>query len=190
MEPIPEPTMALPGAGCLLCILTATAASSTLTEQVKTFSSDELASLPSEVKTVLEVDKKNVSIVDAVIQIDELPDSEGGENKPRKNFTELAKKYNVDQLLVIDIDSHGATRPYSSYFPTGAPEASINGKAYIIDLKSNDYLWYLPLSMFKGAGGETWDEAPEYPGITNSYYQILEEFRDGVLNAISQKAAN
>jgi hypothetical protein len=44
--------------------------------------------------------------------------------------------------------------------------------------------------MFKGAGGETWDEAPEYPGITNSYYQILEEFRDGVLNAISQKAAN
>ena len=191
MDKMPKPALDLPGASCLLCIATAMAANSTLSTQVKTFSSEELVSLPAEVKGILKGAGKEVLLIEEELEIKDLPGVENWvENKPRKDFSVLAKSNDVGQLLVIDVNHHGATRPYSAYFPTGGPEASISGAAYLIDMRSNTYLWYLPISIFRGVDAEAWDEPPAYPGVTNSYYQVVEEFRDAILEAIKKQVVN
>jgi len=50
----------------------------------------------------------------------------------------------------------------------------------MVDLTSNAYDWYMPLNVLKSADGR-WDEPPKFPGLTNAYFQALEESKDQLL---------
>ena len=103
--------------------------------------------------------------------------SKAGVAAPRKNFQSLRVKYNVDRLLVIDITGVGFIRPYSAYIPTSDPKGFVDGVGYLVDLSSNLYDWYVRVNIVKGAEGQ-WDEAPQFPGLTNAYFQAIEAAKD------------
>jgi len=188
MDTMPSPNLQLPGANCLLCIAVASGANSELSAHAKTLSTEELAQLKAEVLAVLKEQGRNVILVDDPLLINKLPKTKGlGEGFAKRDFSSFAEQHGLDHLLVIDINGIGMTRPYTSYIPMGAPQATVSGTAFLIDLQSNKYEWYLPIDLHLGTEGE-WDEPKDFPGLTNSYYQVLESLRDRVLSPLTIQA--
>lgn len=58
----------------------------------------------------------------------------------------------------------------------------VKGLAYLVNLKTNDYEWYQPIDVAKGAAN--WDQPPGYPDLTNAYYQAIELAKDSVLTPL------
>lgn len=181
MTALPKVDTHLRGAGCLLCMAAAAVANSSLTSHAQTLPHEDLSKLKNDVAELLRKKGTAVTVVDEHIDLDQLADyAIKGPNVANKDFTLLRQKYNVDKLLVIDITALGFVRPYSAYIPTGDPKGMLEGKGYIVNLKSNAYEWYVPVSIVRSADGK-WDEPPKFPGLTNAYFQTLELGKDVLL---------
>ncbi|MEQ9106261.1 MAG: hypothetical protein RLO04_02200 [Limnobacter sp.] len=179
MAELPKPDTAFPGANCLLCLGVANGMHSALNKEVQTFSTAELKPLPLDVVALLKKRGLDVVLIDEPLKIDALPDldARGAANKSRKNFTSLKTKYNVDRLFVVHFTALGVWRSYSAYVPTDPPKAVVVGNASLIDLSTHSLEWHLPVNVSRTAVGD-WDEAPNFPGLTNAYYQVLETGMD------------
>lgn len=184
MTELPKVDLALPGAGCLLCIAAATAMNATLNTYTKSLSYEDLPQLKTQLVQALSKKGQTAVLIEEPLDVSSLPDmSSKGPNIAIKDYSALKAKYNVDKVLVVNISALGLQRSYSSYVPTGAPFAYLNGTGYIINLANNTYEWYKPVQVSQGADG-AWDEAPKFPGLTNAYYQTLELGKDAFLKAI------
>jgi hypothetical protein len=171
---MPKPDTFFPGAGCLICLATASMANSSLTTHVKTLNTDELKPLQAELAKLLTAQGLEVVIIDTPLKMDSLPDrANATPNQARKDFASLRDKHKIDRLLVVDIKAVGFTRSYSAYVPTGAPNAMLQGSAYMVQLSSGNLDWLEPINTLRGTDG-AWDESPKFPGLTNAYYQVLE----------------
>lgn len=185
MTALPKPDTFFPGADCLLCFAAASAMNSSLTKHVQTLPTDEIAALQQELALLVKKKGGEPQLIKEPLDVTNLPNfSASGPNVARKDFTSLRTKYGVDKLLFVQVYSLGYVRTYASYFPTSEPKASISSIGSLIDLKSNTYDWFLPVSAVKAADG-TWDEAPKYPGLTNAYFQAIESHRDQLTKAIA-----
>jgi hypothetical protein len=102
-----------------------------------------------------------------------------------KDFRALASKHQIDKLVVIDVSMLGVLREYAAYFPTSDPKAIVNGKGFVVNLSSNAYEWFMPFDIRRAADG-SWDEGPKFPGLTNAYYQSIEEAKDLVTAPLRQ----
>lgn len=181
MVELPKPDTAFPGANCLLCLGVANGMHSSLNKEVQTFSTAELQPLPRDVVALLKKQGLDAVLIDEPLKIEALPDLNAGDavNKSRKNFTSLKAKYKVDRLLVVHFTALGVWRSYSAYVPTDPPKAVVVGNASLIDLATHSLDWYLPVTVSRAAEGE-WDEPPKFPGLTNTYYQVLETSMDAI----------
>lgn len=174
MTAIPPRDTEFPGASCLLCMAFAASANSSLTAHAKTLPYETLSMLKDDIADTLRKKGAIVTVINESIKLDTLQDSERTEkNIAKKDFSSFRSKYNIDKLLVVNISSIGFVRTYSAYFPTSDPKANLQGVGYIVDLRSNSYEWYQPVSVTKNAEGN-WDEPPKFPGLTNAYFQALE----------------
>jgi hypothetical protein len=181
MTPLPKVDTHLPGAGCLLCMAAASVANSSLTDYSHTLSYEDLSSLKGMTADLVGKKNPNVVVIDQPLNLSTLPDAKSkGPNIARKDFSSLKQKYNVDKLLVIDIQEVGFVRTYSSYFPTSDPKGELVGTGYIVDLNTNTYEWYLPIRVEISSDGK-WNEPPKFPGLTNAYFQALETGKDDFL---------
>lgn len=181
MVAIPKPDTSFPGAGCLLCYATASAVNSKLTAHVKTLGTEDLVQLREDLAAALKGKGMSVTVVPDFVELDKFPKASGGENKPNRDFAELAKKFQLDKLVVIEVLAVGVERPYSAYIAVGDPRGVVQGQAYLINLSNQTYEWYQPITANKGVTGN-WDEpAAKFPGVTNAYYQAIEAARDTVL---------
>jgi hypothetical protein len=180
MSPLPKVDTWFPGANCLLCIAAASATNSSLTKHTQTLPADDVARIKTDVAEALRKKGYNPVIVREELKVSDLPKGSEAPNKPKYDFSSLAAKYQIDKLVVIEVGALGVQRNYSSYFPTGAPQAALTGTSYLVNLSNNTYEWFVPLSQLKNASGN-WDEPPNYPGLTNAYYQVVEGTRDAVL---------
>jgi hypothetical protein len=186
MTKLPDVDTYLPGAGCLLCIATAKAANSSLTDHAKTLSYEDLPDLKNEVAKLLAKRGANTTVIADAIDFDNLSSFSGeGTNVAWKDFSPLQKKYGIDKLLLINVTELGFNRTYSAYIPTSDPKGVFRGNGYIVNLKNNTYEWYLPVQVLKSAD-KSWDEPPKFPGLTNAYYQALELGKDEFRKAFSQ----
>jgi hypothetical protein len=186
MTKLPAVDTNLPGTGCLLCMVAAAAANSSLTDYSKTLSYEELPQLKNEVAQVLAKKGTNVVVIPEDLNLEGLGTFSGeGANVAKKNFGPLQQKYGVDKLLVIDVTTLGFERTYSAYVPTSEPKGVFRGTGYIVNLKNNTYEWYMPVQVLKSADKQ-WDEAPKYPGLTNAYYQALELGKEQFVKAFTQ----
>jgi hypothetical protein len=186
MTELPKTNTSWPGAGCLLCLAAASAANSSLTDHVRTLPSDDLKPLRSEMADLLRKKGLEPVIIEDNLKLETLASySSPGPNVARKDFTPLQQKYQVDKLLVIQIDALGVERTYSSYVPTSDPKAMLRGSGYLVNLKNNTYEWYVPVTVLKSAEGK-WDEPPKFPGLTNAYYQAIEIGKDRFLDPLKQ----
>ncbi len=181
MAPIPKNEMSYPGAGCLLCLAAAAATNRTLATHVETLPQDDLGTVKNDLARVLAKKNKSVSVIDAPLNIKDLPSGNGsGPTAASKDFASLKKSLNVDKLLVVEIMSIGMQRNYASYIPSGAPMVVLTGAGYLVNLDTNTYEWYHPLKLTRAADG-TWDEPPKFPGLTNAYYQVVEMSKDELI---------
>ncbi|MFZ2539552.1 MAG: hypothetical protein WAX04_11710, partial [Oscillospiraceae bacterium] len=169
MTALPKVDTQFPGADCLLCLAAASIANASLTNYTHTLTSEDLPKLKSQVANLLQKKGMEVLVIEENLNVGSFPDfGTKGTNVALKNFTPLKQKYNIDKLLVIDINGLGFIRTYASYIPTSDPKGIIRGAGYIINLSNNTYDWYLPLEVMKSADS-VWDEPPKFPGLTNAY---------------------
>lgn len=174
MTPVPKADTQFPGAGCLLCMATASLANSSLTTYVQTLPTDDLTALKSDFAKLLESKGFTVRIISEPLEVKNLPDSKSTTpNTAKQDFTALKAKYGVEKLLVINVSQIGVTRPYSAYVSVGDPKAALVGTGYIVNLSTNALEWYLPVNVVKGAD-HAWDEPPKFPGLENAYFQVIE----------------
>jgi hypothetical protein len=181
MSPLPKIDTDFPGAGCLLCLATASIANSSLTSHARTLPYEDLPKLKEMLAEQLRKRGSTVTVVAEELKVEDLPKaSSDAPNAARKDFGGLQKKLGVDKLVVVEIGRLGFDRTYSAYIPTSDPKAVMRGLAYMVDLKTNTYEWYLPLNLMRSADGP-WDEPTKFPGLTNAYFQVLEQGKDEVL---------
>ncbi len=178
MVPVPEVNTHFPGAGCLLCIAAAELNHTSLTSHVKTLPTTDVSAIKSQVAALLKKKGATVVVLNEPLKLDSLPDFGGSEaNASRKDFRSLAARHQIDKLVVIEVGMLGILREYSAYFPTSDPKAIVSGGAFVVNLNNNVYEWFMPLDVRKAAEGP-WDEGPKFPGLTNAYYQSIEEAKD------------
>lgn len=186
MTETPQPTMGYPGAGCLLCLGVAAAANGDLSGHVKTLPNDDLKSLGQELADSLSAKGLKVTSDQEFLVLKNLKKVKGGSpESAKKDFMPLKEKYKASHLIVIDIESVGVARNYANYIPTSDPYVGITGAAYMVNLATNTYEWYLPIFENKHADGE-WKEPPSFPGLTNTYFATVERIRESIL-AITSK---
>lgn len=178
MSSLPKVDTSFPGADCLLCMGVASAANSSLTSHTHTLGTDEVATYRGNMVDALR--KKGFDVVDiaAPLDIGKLPSAQQkATGHATKDFSSLKAKYTVDKLCVLDVKELGFERTYAAYIPTSDPHAIVRGQVYLIDLSTNAYDWYQPVSVTTAAEGK-WDEPPAFPGLTNAYFQAIEKARD------------
>lgn len=178
MTKLPQVDTYLPGAGCLLCLAAASIANSSLTEYAHTLPYEDLPQLKDRMGELIGRKGVTVVLIKDPLDVQQLSSFSGsGPNVARKDFSHLKSTYQIDKLVVIEIDYLGFWRTYSSYFPTSDPKAVMKGSGYMVNLSNNTYEWYAPIEIMRSASGN-WDESPKFPGLTNAYYQVLEEGKD------------
>lgn len=183
MSEIPKPATSFPGADCLLCIALASMANSSMTSAVQGWSTDDLKLLKAELVEALKSRGQAAVAIDEVLKMDAIPDRSGANpGFARKDFSAWKASGGVERLLVVHLRALGAWRNYSAYVPTGAPRAVFQGEAYIVDLASHKLDWYETFDLARTAEGN-WDEPPNFPGLTNAYYQVVEEGKDAIKRA-------
>jgi len=180
---VASPDLYLPGASCLLCIGVATMANSSLNKYSKTLKTDELVAVKGEIVALLR--KKGVDAValDGQIDLDKLPDLKLGTNMATKDYSAVAK--GVDHLVVINVQQVGFVRNYAAYVATSDAKATVTGYAFMVDMKTNAYEWFDRLLVTRSADG-VWDEGPTFPGLTNAYFQSIEQAKDQVKAPFAQ----
>lgn len=184
MSDIPKPNMAYPGASCLLCLGVAAAANSDLSKYSKTLPTEDFLSFGVEVRDVLIARGVNAQLNDKTFINKDLKKSTSKEpNVSIKNHSVLKEQFDTTHLLVIRLDSIGMSRNYNAYIPTSQPYVKIAGAAYLVNLESNVYDWYLPITQQDYSDGE-WNEKPDYPSLTNAYFGAIERVREAILSGI------
>jgi hypothetical protein len=189
MNKLPATDTAFPGAICLLCIGVARTVHLDLSSQIQSLEAEDLSALPNRLAEVLRGKGAQVTVLDQPVDIETLSDNSKKGDTPyptKKDFRPLVAKLGADKLLVVDVDSQGVRRPYSSYVPIGAPKAFVSGIAYMVDLKRNTYVWYSSIDTSRSAEG-AWNEPPNYPGLTNAYFQVLTEASNSLANELSNR---
>jgi len=178
LSTLPKPDTQFPGASCLLCYATASAVNSSLTTQVRTFTTQDLVAVRDDLAKLLRERGMEPVLIAQEIDLERLPEGSKDAGRARRDFTALRSAHKIDKLLVVQVDGLGVTRNYSAYVPTGDPRATLNGAGYIVDLATQKLDWYLPLAVSVPAADNKWDEPPKYPGVTNAYFQALEMAMD------------
>lgn len=186
MAEVPTPTMTYPGAACILCIGVAAAANSDLSSHVKSLPNDDLIKLRDEVTKSLSL--KGIKVINSDVKFAEKKLKKyksKAPNSARKDYTALKDQYSSSHLLVINFTRVGISRNYANYIPTTDPYVIVSGAAYMVNLETNTYEWYLPLEENNYADGN-WKESPDFPGLTNTYYESVERVREAVLSDIEK----
>ncbi len=185
MTTLPKVDTHLPGASCLLCLAAASVANSALNTYSHTLPYDDLSHLKADAADVLRKKGFNVVVIPEDLKVDGFPkNSTKAPNAAKRNFSSFRAKYGIDKLLLIDISSVGFVRTYSAYIPTSDPKGVLTGTGYVVDLNTNAYDWYLPVSILKSADGN-WKEPPSFPGLTNAYFQAVATGHDQFLSSLS-----
>lgn len=181
MSTMPKVDTHFPGASCLLCKAAASVANTGLTAHAQTLPTDDLLPIKEEMAALLRKKGHEVIVIAEAINIDALPDRKDKlPNGAKKDFSALGQQYKLDKLLVIHIAKAGINRTYNSYIPSGDPQGMVSGAGYLVNLNDHGYDWYRTVRQLKSAAGN-WDEGPDYPGLSNAYFQAVEGARDALL---------
>ncbi len=183
VEKIPDTNTAFPGADCLLCLAAANLTNERLTAKVRTLDHENIDNLADKFIAALKKTGIDASSIAHSDSIDALSKFKGdGKTSAKKDYRSLKEAHSLDKLIVVRVYGQGVMRPYSSYIPNDVPRAYVDGIAFMVDLETNNYLWYRAFEKQRAAVGD-WKEPPEYPGLTNAYYQTVAEVSDRLVTA-------
>lgn len=128
----------------------------------------KLKDIPNDFATQLQSRGFNVKKIEQAIDNTKLSKFSG--KSETAQFAEFdyrnLKLEGIDRLLLISVDRVGTTRNYYGFIPTGPPQADLALKGQLIDLNTNELLWYtndisaLPIA-------EPWEQ-PNFENVTTS----------------------
>lgn len=182
MSRLPDLDVQLPGAACLLCLALAESMNASLSSHVNSLNAQEFTVVKSDLVKRLKAKGVNVVPIEEPFDASDFPKySSDLPNTAKQDFSALKNEYNISHLLVVDVTFLGMWRSYANYVPTSDPVAYLKASIYLVNLENNSYEWFLPLELKQSAQGD-WDEPPNFPGLTNAYYQVLAEGREEIVS--------
>jgi hypothetical protein len=172
------------GANCLLCYGIASSLTSKLDKHLaSSIETAELTKFKDLVLSEYSERSKNVELVTLPTPIDKFNKFKGELGFAKKDFRSLKESLDLDIVVVLQVNRHGAYRSFSNYIPNGNPQGYIAGVLYAIDLNTNAYVQYMEINEITQPSGE-WDEAPFFPSVTTAYYQAVENTKQKIKDAI------
>ena len=185
MRELPDREANYPGARCLACRPLASANNRALTLHAATLDGrEELQELRADVVALLK--KRGIDAVDVPEALtDEVAPAEGEITTLPAQVEALRQRHRLGRLVVLEFESLGVQRPYAHYVPASLPYAVVEGRAYMLDLGTRRVLWMHRMRALPTADGE-WDEPPDYPGLTNAYFQAIESVKDRVKQVLER----
>ena len=163
VAPVGKPTAQMMGAQGLLDIAINTANAKAMVERMESTEFKRLAAIPANIGGHLKDRGFTVKVLEQPVDQAKLADFSGGENFTRKDFRSLASQ-GIERLLLIEVVQYGTTRNYYGFLPLGAPSANMVLKGSLIDLKTNELLWYQTYTTTRPVS-DPWDQTPEYPNV-------------------------
>ena len=97
----------------------------------------------------------------------------GSQSFAKRDFRTLANEFNTKRLIILAAGPVGTTRAYYGFVPLGAPSVTFWAHADLIDLSNNTLQWHKAFVNTRAVDGD-WDQAPDFPNLTNAFYQSLE----------------
>ena len=171
-----------------MCWGAAALANGGVADEVGKLTNEDLAELGDSLVSKLKDKGLNVKELESTWKPMKLKKNEPvSENEARKDYRPLKETLDASHLLVMNFNYVGVKRDYSSYVPTSEPYAIVEGLAYLVNLTTNIYEWYLPIYQRHSPGLE-WKDPPSYPGVINAYYQAIETTKDEILSSIVTEA--
>ncbi len=185
MRELPDREANYPGARCLACRPLAAASNSALTAHAaKLDGRDELHELRADLVALLR--KRGIDAVDVPDALtDEIVAAGGDVAALPDQVQALRERHRLGRLMVIEFESLGLQRPYAHYVPVSLPYAVVDGRAYMLDLGTRRVQWMHRMRSMLTTEGD-WDEPPDYPGLTNAYYQAIEAVKDRVKHIVER----
>jgi hypothetical protein len=178
---IPKPDVIMTGNQGLLDVAVNSGLAAGLRSKVETWDNSALSELPAQAARLLqEQNYSSVQLAEPVVmtELGKPPKKELG--FAAADFTPLKEKHQIDKLVLFTVASIGTTRSYYGMIPTSAPVAQLVVSTLIIDLDDNRLLYFQPNTFSRAADGE-WDEAPDFPNLTNAFYQALDSTQQALL---------
>tara|TARA_R110001599_G_scaffold256091_1_gene456243 strand:+ start:489 stop:1199 length:711 start_codon:yes stop_codon:yes gene_type:complete len=173
-----------PGADCLLCLAAASAMNSTLSSYVETLDNKDIFDVKQDLADAIKGSGSSVIVIEQAIDLNSLPDFDDEKMyEAEKDFRQYGQENDLTHLLVVEVGYLGFLRKYASYIPTSSPFATFTGNAFMVDLATNTYQWYLPVDIVRQAEGE-WDEPETFPGLTNAFYQTIEQAKAQIVSPL------
>jgi hypothetical protein len=166
LAPVGKPTAQMLGNQGLLDIAINTANAKAMVERMESTEFKRLAAIPANIGGHLKDRGFAVKLLDQPVDQAKLADFTGGENFTRKDFRSLASQ-GIERLLLIEVVQYGTSRSYYGFIPLGAPTANMVLRGSLIDLKTNELLWYQTYSTIR-AVSDPWDQAPNYTNVIES----------------------
>lgn len=195
LDTLPKTNTYFPGAGCLLCLAAAEIANSSVTDHVQALSVEDIEGIVADVDNALKDKGLEPVLVSSSIDLKKMEKFSAPDAGPdqviqyaRKDFRSLKHSLGVDKLVLIDINTVGVIRSYSSYIPTTGPMGYIYGEIAIIDLNDNSYKMYESVNIKTAVVGE-WDEPSTFPGITTAFYEAINTLKQRV-KALMEPSVN
>ncbi|MFC6633813.1 hypothetical protein [Microbulbifer taiwanensis] len=191
LEAPKAPGLALEGNIGLLDYAIIAAATSSLTDHIEGQDLGEFLAVAEELSQNLEnegFELVRLQVPEKAPKLAKFKDPDGKDTTyfAAKDHRTLADQYQVDYLLKLTATRAGLARPYYGFIPTDAPRAVFNVHGEMIDMSSNQLLWYSDIAHSAYATGE-WDEGPSFPGLTNTYYVVMNKAKQDVLGALAKR---
>lgn len=183
---LPAAGMFYPGANCLLCLGTASAANSKLSSQVKTFDYGSLENISEKVAEALSeqgLNTKPAIAPNSYKNLKKFPGFSSQSNFARLDFRPLKEELGADRLVWVTVINAGITRSYASYIPISEPVAFVSLNLKMIDLTTNELIVNYPIYASVPADG-AWNEAPAFPGLTTAFYQAISDAESKIGKAL------
>lgn len=181
---LPKPDTVLAGNQGLLDLAVNASMAASLTEKVRTWDVSALKSSPQDIQQALEQQGYKTKVLDH-LDITGLKELSAKEGYAELDYRPLKSKEGIDKLVLILPVVAGTYRTYYGMMPTSEPVAQVAVNSFVIDLDDNRLLHYQPLVNQRSAAGE-WDESPDYPALTNAFYQALDISQESLLVPFTQ----
>ena len=171
---LPAPTGMKAGNQGLLDMAINEAIGDPLDKHLGTLKLDGFGELGEQLSMLYESKGISVTVIDEHPVVNNLPDTNKGDGFSQRDFTALAKKHNVDQILVVNVQAAGTIRSYYGFIPTSDPAGYCLVNASLIEAKSHKLLWNFKSEQKISVAGE-WDQPDaQFPNITTSFYKAVD----------------
>nr|WP_272888468.1 hypothetical protein [Stutzerimonas stutzeri] len=175
---LPKPTAQLTGNQGLLDLAINTGLAAGLRSKVETWELVGMETVPQQLVDELSTRGYKAKVL-SPIKLSEFKENSAKLGYAKYDFTPL-RQQQLDKLILITLHVAGTQRSYYSVIPTSDPLTQVGGLTQVIDLTDNRLAFYQSFASVRAADGE-WDEGPDYPNLTNAFYQALDESEQSIL---------